>query len=83
MKHLRYDVLGAHYAGESRHPEVVMKELGIEYKIAIPQSMADQWWLFDCNYTELPSFIKTMIAKSWIIEQYKLPKEYSNVIGGK
>ena len=76
MIHLRYDVLGAHYSRESRHPEVVIKELGIEYKIAIPQSMAEQWWLFDCNDTELPSFITTMSADARLVERYKLPKSY-------
>ena len=28
MKHLRYDCMGAAYAGEDRHPQVVMRELG-------------------------------------------------------
>lgn len=43
VKHLRYDCIGAAYAGKSRHPQVI-RELGIMYELAIPQSMGDQWW---------------------------------------
>lgn len=44
---------------EERHPQVVMKELGITYQHATPQSMGDQWWFWNCeNLPEkLPSYL--------------------------
>lgn len=78
MKHLRYMVDVAGYAGELRHPQEVMRELGITYEKAIPQSMGEQWWLFNCQHGELPKFIKDMKADNWLVNQYKLPKRYLN-----
>lgn len=78
MKHLRYDCIGAWYAGEKRHPQTVMRELGITYELAIPQSICDQWWLFNCQHGELPKFIDEMKADTWLVNQYKLPKGYKN-----
>lgn len=43
---LRYDL--PRYGG-SKHPQTVMNELGITYRYAIPQSIADQWWFFNCK----------------------------------
>lgn len=59
MIDLIYSMIGASYAGESRHPQIVLKELGINYKFAIPQSLYDSWWLFGCSDvpSELPEFI--------------------------
>ena len=34
---------------ENRHPQVVMKELGITYQHSTPQSMGDQWWFWNCE----------------------------------
>lgn len=57
-KHLRYSLFDA----PSGHPQKVMKELGITYQAATPQSMGDQWWFWNCenipeslpaNFTEL------------------------------
>lgn len=76
MKHLRYDCIGAAYAGESRHPQEVIRELGIMYELAIPQSMGDQWWLFNCEHGELPGFITEMECDNWLANQYKLPGVY-------
>lgn len=59
-KNLRYCMLtagiGCH---EDRHPQVVMKELGITYTHSTPQSLADQWWFWNCeNVPEsLPKFL--------------------------
>ena len=59
---LRYDLYGAGLAGEMRHPQTVMRELGIEYDEGIPQSLGDQWWFMGCsNVPEvLPGFIERM-----------------------
>lgn len=76
MKHLRYDCMGAAYAGENRHPQDVMRELGITYERSIPQSMGDQWWFFNCQYMELPKYINEMECHNWLANQYNLPGEY-------
>lgn len=47
--HLRFDCYGSCIAGENRHPQIVMKELGITYQHATPQSIADQWWFWNCK----------------------------------
>lgn len=80
MIHLRYDIMGAHYdAGEERHPEVVLRELGITFENSIPQSMGDQWWLFNCKFDrELPKYITEMKADTWMVGNYKLPENYIN-----
>lgn len=78
MKHLRYDCMSAAYAGESRHPQEVMRGLGITYERAIPQSMGDQWWLFNCEYDALPDFITEMKCDDWLAKQYRLPEAYKN-----
>lgn len=31
------------------HPQTLMKRLGITYQHATPQSMADQWWFWNCS----------------------------------
>lgn len=80
MIHLRYDIMGAHYyAGEERHPAVVLRELGITFEGAIPQSMGEQWWLFNCKFDrELPEYITEMKADAWMVSNYKLPENYIN-----
>lgn len=32
-----------------RHAELVMRDLGITYQHATPQSMTDQWWFWNCQ----------------------------------
>lgn len=46
----------------SMHPQKSMRELGITYSKAVPQSIADQWWFYDCeNIPEkLPPFLTYM-----------------------
>lgn len=58
--HLRYHMLTAGIdCGENRHPQVVMRELGISYQHATPQSMGDQWWFWNCTGApaELPEYL--------------------------
>lgn len=60
MKHLRYDIYGAHLNHkETRHPQEVMLELGITYEQAVPQSICDQWWFLGCENipNEVPDFL--------------------------
>ena len=44
---------------ENRHPQVVMKELGITYQHSTPQSMYDQWWFWNCKNMpkKLPEYL--------------------------
>ncbi len=45
---------------EPRHPQLVMKELGILYHNSAPKSVWDQWWFFDCQRIPdpLPKYLK-------------------------
>lgn len=48
------------YATPKGHPQKVMKELGIEYLIAVPQSINDTWEFWGCSNvpSELPLYLK-------------------------
>ena len=65
MKHLRYNIPAAFRAGEKRHPQEVMRECGVTFEKLIIQSMGDDWFLFDCQYVRLPSFIIEMGVDEW------------------
>lgn len=49
---------------ENRHPQKVMKELGITYQISVPQSISDSWEFWNCQNVpdELPKYIE---EKHW------------------
>lgn len=44
--------------------QVYMQELGITYKRSVPQSIADQWWFFDCENVPdpLPEHVSLLTA---------------------
>ena len=50
MTHLRYNLYGL----PDEQPQVVMKQLGITYQHATPQSIGDQWWFWNCENTPDP-----------------------------
>ena len=58
--HLKYDMIGAHLSGIKGHPQKVLKDLGVEYESAVPQSMVDCWQFFNVTNLpkELPTFLK-------------------------
>lgn len=63
MIHLRFDYIEAGLGcNENRHAQIVMKELGITYQIAVPQTICDQWWFFNCENVpeKLPSYLKPL-----------------------
>lgn len=63
IKHLRYCLITASMdCDENRHAQTVMRELGITYERATPQSICDQWWFWNCeNIPEvLPPFLKDL-----------------------
>lgn len=43
-----------------KHAQLCLKELGITYQLAVPQSMGDCWWFFNCENVpdELPEYLK-------------------------
>jgi hypothetical protein len=58
--HLAYGLQTAHMGcNETRHPQVVMKELGITYQHATPQSMGDMWQFWNCQNVpeKLPDYL--------------------------
>jgi hypothetical protein len=50
---------------EYRHPQDVMRELGIGYQHATPQSMYDQWWFWGCKggLDDLPAYLRELHLK--------------------
>lgn len=65
MKNLRYDLYAAALARENRHPEVVMRELGITYQDATPQPTGAQWLLWDCENlpAAMPKFLTEITSE--------------------
>ena len=63
--HLRYNCMAACMDfSESRHPQEVMKQLGITYQHVTPQSLAEQFWFWNCENVpdELPEYITILTA---------------------
>lgn len=62
--HLRYDVMTVIFKGIETvgHPLKQMKELGIIYQHATPQSICDQWWFWNCENIpdELPEYLSEL-----------------------
>ena len=46
----------------SMHPQKAMRELGISYQHATPQSMGEQWWFWNCDNIpdKLPPFLSEL-----------------------
>jgi hypothetical protein len=42
-----------------KHAQTCMKELGITYQLAVPQSIGDCWWFFNCENVpdQLPEYL--------------------------
>lgn len=65
MKHLRLDLEGMYYLGDKRHATEVMRDLGITYRVATPQSMGACWHFWRCEGipAKMPAFIAEMDLK--------------------
>ncbi len=63
---LVFDMWDATMSGERRHPQRAMKDLGITYAKAVPQSIAEQWWFFGCEGMpeDLPCYLRELTASS-------------------
>lgn len=67
MENKRIDLrLDCGYGGPLSHPQQYMRALGITYKLAVPQSIADQWWFFACENVpeKLPECLSIMENKN-------------------
>lgn len=49
MDNILYDDVGKYDAVFKQHPQKVLRDLGITYKKAVPQSIGNQWWFFDVH----------------------------------
>jgi hypothetical protein len=80
MKTLRYDLYGAGLKGVNVHPQNAMRELGIVYQHATPQSMGDQWWFWNCENVpaSLPDYINEMAIKPHDAIGFGLNKEQAD-----
>lgn len=54
------------FASEHRHAQVVMRELGIQYERAIPQSMYDAWEFRGCTNVPDPLPVYLQVGKGAI-----------------
>ena len=73
MKHIRFCLMYVHFSKDKEnsgnvnriggmHPQEAMKELGITYQHATPQSMGEQWWFWNCENIpeDLPPFLSEL-----------------------
>ena len=81
--HLRYDIMKAGLeCNENRHPQVVIRELGITYQEATPQSICDQWWFWNCGNLpkKLPDYLTPLNLNPMDCIGYGLSKEDAKYI---
>lgn len=83
--HLRFDCRYGVLNGEETpkgHPKEIMKRLGITYQHATPQSMADQWWFWNCENMpdELPPYLEFLDLDPIGMIGYGLSKEKAEEI---
>lgn len=66
------------------HPQVVMKELGITYQHATPQSLYDCWWFWNCTNVPavLPPYLTELKIKPHDAIGNGLSKEDADRIAG-
>jgi hypothetical protein len=67
---------------ENRHPQHVMTALGITYQHATPQSIADQWWFWNCENVpaNLPAYLSPLKVKPHDAIGNGLSKELADAI---
>lgn len=83
VKHLQFCLdTAAMTCNELRHPQEVMKELGITYQYATPVSVASAWWFWNCeNIPEnLPEFLTNFDVDPMKYVGYGLSEERAKEI---
>lgn len=75
--HLRLDIYG-----ETKHAQERMRELGIIYQHATPQSIGDQWWFWNCENipNELPEDLTILYLDPMECIGYGLTQEMAEKI---
>lgn len=84
--HLKYCLMTANMGGEMRHAQEVLKELGVTYQHATPQSLYDSWWFWNCQNVpdKLPKYLTELTVKPHDAIGYGLDKQTADAIeGGK
>jgi hypothetical protein len=69
----------------NEHAQTYMKRLGITYQHAVPQSITDQWWFFNCKDipTPLPQHITELKPETGDVHEFigwGLSKEEADAI---
>ena len=83
MKHLRYSYMIATMTlKDNRHAQEVIRDLGIIYQHATPQTLGDQWWFWNCENipNELPESITELKADPMECIGWGLSKEEAEKI---
>ena len=57
IRAINYSLIGAYEAGVKKHPQLDMKDLGINLLGAVPESIADCWNCITDYQGELPEYI--------------------------
>ena len=80
--HLRFWMITAYESGAKNHPQKVMKDLGITYQHATPQSIGDQWWFWNCENMpkELPEYLEVVDLNPMEMIGWGLSKEAAKAI---
>lgn len=73
------------YMGYNEHPQDVMKRLGITYQHATPQSIADQWWFWNCENIPdpLPDHLSVLSVDPMQMIGFGLSKKEAENIRGQ
>lgn len=68
--------------GEKRHAQQIIREFGITYQKAVPQSICDSWDFWNCkNLPEnLPSYIEIVDADPYKYIGYGLSEDDAKMI---
>lgn len=82
-KHLRFDLILASYNKLTQnHPIEAMKEHGITYQHATPQSLGNCWWFWNCENipSPLPEFLEVVDLNPMEAIGFGLSKEMAEKI---
>lgn len=85
MKHLRFDCMYGMLKDQitpEGHPQEIMEKLNITYQHSTPQSIADQWWFWNCKNIPdpLPPYLDVLTADPMEMIGWGLSKEMAEEI---
>jgi hypothetical protein len=81
---LRYSLHGAYDAKINKHAQLDMKDIGITYQHATPQSMGEQWWFWNCENVPslLPEYLTVLDLDPHKCIGFGLSKDDADKIAG-